>query len=168
MESRKPRLQISLWRMDGILNDACDPSPDGMDDGHGLPAAPGKHDCERENCYNKENAELEVLTTAQKSVEVPVVFGHWHDGEQEAGEQEEKATTHGVGLGESFDGSLPGEESFPQTNAGSELVQSGSNGEESREERFGDVRYYSQHRDPGLAEGSRFDSPSTDSCHLWW
>ena len=81
-----------------------------MDNGHCLSAAPRKYDRQREDCYNKENGEFEVLTTAQKSIEVPVVFGPWHDGEQETGEEEEKATAHGVGLRESIDGSLTGEE----------------------------------------------------------
>jgi hypothetical protein len=81
-----------------------------MDDCHCLPAAPRKYDCQGENCGNKENAELEILTTTKKSVEVPVVFGPWHDGEQETSEQEEKATAHGVGLRESIDGGLSGEE----------------------------------------------------------
>ena len=135
-----------------------------MNDRDGLPAAPRKHDCQGENCYDKENAELEIFPATKKSVEVPVVFGQRHDGEEETSEQKEKTTAHGVGLRESLDGSLPGEESFLPTDAGSELVQSASD----EEERFGDVRCYSQHRDPGLAEGSRFDSPSTDSCHLWW
>ena len=81
-----------------------------MDDGHCLPAAPGKYDCQRKNCDNKENGELEILTATQKSVEMPVVFGPRHDGEQEASEQQEKATAHGVGQRESIDGGLSSEE----------------------------------------------------------
>ena len=143
------------------MTDACGPSPDSVNNCHGLTTAPREHDCQRENCYNEEDAELEVLTTAQKSVEVPVVLGPWHDGKQETGEQEKKATTHGVEPGESLDRSLSGEESFLPADARSELVQSGPD----EEERFEDVRFYFQHRDPGFAEGSRFCTPSTDSCH---
>jgi hypothetical protein len=83
-----------------------------MDDGHCLPAAPGKYDCQRKNCDNKENGEFEILTATQKSVEMPIVFGPWHDGEQKTSEQQEKATAHGVGLRESIDGGLSGEERF--------------------------------------------------------
>lgn len=168
MECRNQRLKTSWRRPNGVLTDARDPSADSMNYRDGLPAAPREHDGQGENCYDKENAELEVLTTPQKSIEVPVVLGQWHDGEQETGEQEKKATSHGVGSRESLDGSLPGKESFLPTDAASELVENGSNGEKSRGERLGDVRCYSQHRDPGFAEGSRFCTPSTDSCHLWW
>ena len=96
--------------MSYISGDARYPSPDRMDDRHCLPAAPRKHDCKRKNCDNKENGKLEILTATQKSVEMPVVFGPWHDGEQETGEQDEKAAAHGVGQRESIDGRLSSEE----------------------------------------------------------
>ena len=135
-----------------------------MDDRHRLSAAPRKYDCQRKNCDNKENGELQILTAAEKSVEMPVVFGPWHDGEQETSEQEKEATAHGMGLRESIDGGLSGEQRFLQAGTGSEVAESGSNGE--KRDTMGDKRF-SEHHDPGLAEGTRLSSPSTDSWHLW-
>ena len=141
-------------------------APNAIDDGRCLPAAPRKHDRERKDGQNKENGELEVLTTAQKFVEVPIVFGPWHDREQKTGEQEEKPAAHGMGRREAIDGSLPSEQGFPEPDSRSELVQGGSNREQSERNPIGDSRFCLAHRDPDLAERSRFYSLSVDSCHL--
>ncbi|NYF89035.1 hypothetical protein RBB79_05775 [Tunturiibacter empetritectus] len=47
---------------------------------------------EAEDCGQSEKPELTVLTTAEKLVEGPEVFRHWHDGYQKRCEEYENLT----------------------------------------------------------------------------
>jgi hypothetical protein len=114
VESRNQAAQIQKCTPAGILKDVRYPSSKSMEKGCCLFAALRKHQRKAEDCGYEEDAKLAVLTAAKESVELPVIFGPWHDCEQESGEQEQSSTAQGVGSSESLDGCAAGDESLLQ------------------------------------------------------
>jgi hypothetical protein len=110
VESRNQAAQIQKCTPAGILKDVRYPSSKSMEKGRCLLATLRKHQRKGEDCGYEEDAKLAVLTAAKEPVEVPVIFGPWHDGEQESGEQKQDATAQGVGSRESLDGCPAGDE----------------------------------------------------------
>jgi hypothetical protein len=86
-----------------MLKDVRYPSTNGVNKRDCLFAGARKHDNQRKDGCNEENAEFPVLAAAQEPIELPVILGPRHDEEQKSCEKEKTATTDGVGPGESIE-----------------------------------------------------------------
>jgi hypothetical protein len=114
-----------------------------------LPALTQKNKNHRKYCYQREEAKLEILAAAQKSVEVPEILGHRHHGDQDSRGEDQQPAPQGVSAGDAI-GLLP----HPAGGAPQSAARSKSIRKKGKEEPKAGI----------IFNRSRLDTPNASVC----